>query len=146
MKFILGIDPGRTGGLAIVGAEHAEAHKMPSSERDLYDLLGILAYNFQPHAILEKVHSSPQMGVKSAFTFGQGKGALIMGLTACQISFEEVVPNKWQKALSCQSKGDKNVTKRKAQQLFPDIKITHAIADALLIAEYGRRNLTSRKE
>jgi len=31
------------------------------------------------------------------------------------------------------------VSKRKAQELFPAIKITHAIADALLIAEYGRR-------
>jgi hypothetical protein len=39
------------------------------------------------------------------------------------------------------SKGDKNVTKRRAQQLFPQLKVTHAIADALLIAEYGRRVL-----
>jgi hypothetical protein len=37
------------------------------------------------------------------------------------------------------SKGDKNVTKRKAQELFPSLKITHATADALLIAEYLRR-------
>jgi hypothetical protein len=37
------------------------------------------------------------------------------------------------------TKGDKNITKRKAQELFPEIKITHAIADSLLIAEYGRR-------
>jgi len=35
--------------------------------------------------------------------------------------------------------GDKNVSKRRAQELFPEIKITHAIADALLIAEYARR-------
>jgi hypothetical protein len=31
------------------------------------------------------------------------------------------------------------VSKRKAQELFPGIKVTHAIADALLIAEYNRR-------
>jgi hypothetical protein len=56
-----------------------------------------------------------------------------------KIPFEEVSPVKWQKVMGCLSKGDKNVTKAAAQRLFPDIKITHAIADALLIAEYGRR-------
>jgi len=28
-----------------------------------------------------------------------------------------------------------------AQQLFPQLKITHSIADAVLLAEYGRRTL-----
>jgi hypothetical protein len=41
--------------------------------------------------------------------------------------------------MSCLTKGDKNVTKSRAQELFPEVKVTHAIADALLIAEYGRR-------
>ncbi len=45
---------------------------------------------------------------------------------------------RWQKEMGCLTKGDKNVTKRRAQELFPTLKITHAIADALLIAEYGR--------
>jgi len=40
--------------------------------------------------------------------------------------------------LGCLSKGDKNVTKAKAQEQFPNIKVTHATADALLIALYGR--------
>jgi hypothetical protein len=41
-----------------------------------------------------------------------------------------------------QSKGAKmpwDFTKAKAQELFPHLKITHATADACLIAEYGRR-------
>ena len=33
---------------------------------------------------------------------------------------------------------DKNVTKNRAQQLWPTIKVTHAIADALLLGEYCR--------
>jgi len=41
--------------------------------------------------------------------------------------------------MGCMTKGDKNVSKRKAQELFPSMKVTHASADALLIAEYGRR-------
>jgi hypothetical protein len=43
----------------------------------------------------------------------------------------------WQKALGCLTKGDKNITKRKAQEMFPGIKVTHATADSLLIAHYG---------
>jgi hypothetical protein len=41
--------------------------------------------------------------------------------------------------MRCLTKGDKNVSKARAQELFPALKITHATADALLIAEYGRR-------
>ena len=138
-KIYIGIDPGKSGGISVVTDNLAIAHKMPQSEKDLYVLLKEISTQGGCFAALEKVHSSPQMGVKSAFTFGQGKGSLIMALTALGIPFEEVRPQVWQKALGCMSKGDKNVTKRKAQQLFPDVKITHAIADALLIGEYARR-------
>jgi hypothetical protein len=62
-----------------------------------------------------------------------------MALTAASIPFERVRPQAWQKALACMTKGDKNVSKRRAQELFPSMKITHAIADSLLIAEYNRR-------
>jgi hypothetical protein len=41
--------------------------------------------------------------------------------------------------MQCLTGGDKNISKRRAQELFPSLKITHAVADALLIAEYGRR-------
>jgi hypothetical protein len=36
------------------------------------------------------------------------------------------------------TRGDKNVSKRRAQEIFPMIKVTHSVADALLIAEYNR--------
>jgi hypothetical protein len=62
-----------------------------------------------------------------------------MALTAAGIPFERVRPQVWQKAMSCMTGGDKNVSKRKAQELFPAIKCTHATSDALLIAEFGRR-------
>jgi hypothetical protein len=44
--------------------------------------------------------------------------------------------------MGCLTKGDKNVSKSRAQELFPSIKVTHAIADALLIAEHNRRTAT----
>jgi len=89
--------------------------------------------------VLEKVHATPQMGVTSAFSFGGAYRACRMALTASQTPFDEISPFKWQRRLECLSGGDKNVTKARAQQLFPDVKVTHAIADALLLAEWGRR-------
>lgn len=137
----IGIDPGLSGGIAVIDEGNPFAYPMPETERDLFELLENVVYNSgaAPVARIEVVHSSPQMGVKSAFTFGSGYGGLRMALIALKIQFEGVRPQAWQKALGCLTKGDKNVSKRKAQELFPSLKVTHAIADALLIAEYCRR-------
>jgi Holliday junction resolvasome RuvABC endonuclease subunit len=141
MARYLGIDPGVTGGIAILRDDGTvvETYRMPATERDLLDLLAPWPKGYQTYAVLERVSASPQMGVVSAFTFGRGYGALLMALTAAYIPFDQVTPQTWQKALGCLSKGEKNITKRRAQQLFPDVKVTHAIADALLLAEFGRR-------
>lgn len=89
----------------------------------------------------------PGQGVSSTFKFGQHYGMLRMALIAASIGFETVAPGVWQRAIGCLSGGDKKVTRAKAQEMFPSVHIvgrgdkapTHAIADALLIAEYGRR-------
>ena len=137
----IGVDPGKNGGISFIFHTDPVAYKIPETNADLVELLR----NIQEmsggncFACLERVSSSPQMGVVSAFTFGQGYGALQMALTACGIPFELVSPAVWQREMKCLSRGDKNVTKRRAQELFPTIKISHAIADSLLIAEYCRR-------
>lgn len=141
----IGIDPGKSGGIAVIDDNgHAYAHKMPETDRDTLDALREVkrcanAENIQIRAALEKVHAMPGQGVTSSFTFGQGYGALKMALAALEIPYTEVTPQKWQGAIGCMTKGDKNVSKAKAQAMFPEIKITHAIADALLIAEWCRR-------
>jgi len=140
MKLYIGIDPGLSGGVAFVPESGTPwAHKMPETDRDLIDLLRDSIRDMEARATLELVHSSPQMGVKSAFTFGEGYGRLQMALTALGVPYERVRPQAWQKAMGCLTKGDKNVSKRRAQELFPTLKVTHAIADALLIAEFLKR-------
>ena len=148
----IGIDPGVNGGIAFLSddgeARGIGAIKMPATDRDILDELRKRkepnSTRLIAHAYLERVSAgvfgtARRMGVSSAFTFGGGYRALQMALTAEGIPFDLVSPLKWQNAMGCRSHGDKNVTKRRAQQLFPMIKVTHAIADALLIAEYGRR-------
>jgi crossover junction endodeoxyribonuclease RuvC len=140
----IGIDPGKSGGLVAIHPDgEVEAWKMPATERDIWSFFGDFNRSLgrlpPVFAAIEKVHSMPGQGVASCFAFGMGYGGLRMALIAAGIPFETVTPQKWQKALGCLSKGDKNVTKARAQELFPAIKVTHAIADALLIAEYCRR-------
>lgn len=152
LMLFIGVDPGVSGGIACID-DHAVVHgtfKMPETDRDLWDLLDEIdsRWHHPPvpvRAVLEKVNPGvfgrpgAKMGVVSAFTFGGNYRALKMALTAADIPFDEVLPVKWQTELSCRSRGDKNITKARAQQLYPQVKVTHAIADALLLAEYGRR-------
>jgi len=149
-KTIIGCDPGKNGGIAWITDGKACVEKMPDTLKDLWELFQSIMHDGKPaerlqkachgfKAYIEQVSSSPQMGVVSAFSFGQGYGNLEMALTAAGIPFERVRPQVWQKALGCMSKGQKNVTKAKAQELFPHMKITHNVADALLIATYGTK-------
>jgi Holliday junction resolvasome RuvABC endonuclease subunit len=140
----IGIDPGKNGGIAWIDDRGKPCvEKMPDTLKDLWELIQSIEHSDSGFrnckAYIEQVHSSPQMGVVSAFSFGNGYGHLEMALTAAGIPFERVRPQVWQKAMGCMSKGDKNVTKRKAQELYPQLKVTHATADALLIATYGTR-------
>lgn len=151
-RIYIGLDPGTGGGLAALTADGKVVHaqRMPETPRDVLDALRFMCpAPERARAVLEFVRSSPQMGVVSAFTFGCGYGGLRMALAAVGIAYEEATPQKWRKALGCSSQRKKfgerdateakNVTKAKAQQLFPFAKVTHAVADALLIAEYARR-------
>jgi hypothetical protein len=139
VKRVIGIDPGKGGGIAILGGESPEVHKMPETVGDLVDLLRSIAASGATLAYVERVSTSPQMGVVSAGTFMRGLGNIEAACQALGIRLEWVAPGVWQREMKCLTKGDKNVSKRRAQELFPTLKITHAIADALLIAEYGLR-------
>ena len=144
MRIYVGVDPGVNGGIGVISGSGSYALKMPETAKDIYEIFFEIrqhadAENASIKACLEFVSASPQMGVVSSFSFGRGYGNLEMALTAAGIPFERVRPQVWQKSLGCMTKGDKNVSKRKAQELFPQLKITHATADAILLAEFGRR-------
>jgi crossover junction endodeoxyribonuclease RuvC len=143
MTYTLGIDPGGSGGAAII-SDDARAYEAFSftnaTEMDIHDKIKEFSLICQ-NAFIEAVHSMPGQGVASTFKFGRSYGFIRGCVIACNIPLHDVSPIKWQTLIGCRSGGDKNITKAKAQVLFPKIKITHATADALLIAEYGRRVL-----
>jgi crossover junction endodeoxyribonuclease RuvC len=146
-RITIGIDPGANGAIAWIDERGKSCvEKMPDTLQDLWELVCDIT-NFPRSTIdgrkykayIEQVSSSPQMGVVSSFSFGRGYGNLEMALTAAGIAFERVRPQVWQKAMGCMTKGNKNISKQKAQELFPDKKVIHATADALLIALYGTK-------
>ena len=146
-KTWMGIDPGKSGSIVIID-ENREAvaiYKMPEDASELLEI-------FEKHsdvsfAILERVHGMPGMGGTQMFTFGKNYGHIEMALLSKKIPFETVTPQKWMKSMELGTKkfGEtktqwKNHLKAQAVRLFPKVKITLAIADALLIAEYCKRN------
>lgn len=143
MMLFMGVDVGKHGGMAVIDQHGTvlKAERLPETDTDLLELLFWVDREcplMPRRAVLEKVHATPQMGVTSAFSFGGSYRACRMALAAARIPFTEVSPMKWQRRLECLSSGDKRITKERAQQLFPDVKVTHYISDALLLAEYCR--------
>jgi crossover junction endodeoxyribonuclease RuvC len=153
---IIGIDPGASGGIADIFTNappiEVSAEKLPKTEADTFKLIRQVSGDFKVlgwdlTCYIEKVHSMPGQGVSSTFKFGMNYGFLRGCLVSLGIPFVDVTPQKWQRAVGIHKIKDetntakKNRHKQLAQQLFPQLakKITHATADALLIAEYGRR-------
>jgi crossover junction endodeoxyribonuclease RuvC len=140
----LGIDPGASGGAALIDEDYKviSVMKFAATERDISDWFLEQVPHPDVVAAIERVGAMPKQGVASSFKFGQSYGFLRAMLIAFGIRFEAVTPGKWQRELGCLSRGQKNVTKAKAQETFPGVKCTHAISDALLLAMYARRRIS----
>lgn len=139
----IGIDPGSSGAIVALGEQGAVIGLFKLADATDYEILEALK-RMSPKGLdvigmIERVHTMPGQGVVSAGKFMGSYYALKMALAATRIPYDNPTPQTWQRAMSCLSGGDKNITKDRAQALFPSVKVTHAIADALLIAEYCRR-------
>lgn len=146
----VGIDPGKNGGIvAIKDGRVKLAVKMPDTLAGIWNTISdARGFLEDCRVFIEEVHAMPGQGVTSMFNFGYHYGGLVMALTLTDVmsrgssstfTFAQVQPQVWQRVMNCRTKGNKDVTKRLAQKLFPKLTVTHAIADALLIAEYNRR-------
>lgn len=148
----IGIDPGVSGGIAIIDQDShpVSVLSMPDTEHDTW--LAIKAIDENGEAIIEQLGGMPRgedgkakQSPTTMLTMGRNYGGLRMALVARGIRFDEVLPVRWQKLFGLikhpgeTKTAKKNRHKAKAQQLFPAVKVTHAIADALLLAEYLRR-------
>lgn len=152
MSAVIGCDPGTRGGVAVLRTDGTPSWVFafrPEMTRGDFKLAmrtaaAELDYAGGHVGFLEKVGYRPGDGGKGEFTFGRAYGWCEMGLAMANVDVRDVLPMMWQSRLECLTGGDKNVSKRRAAELWPQMKMTHAIADALLIAEYGRRVLAGK--
>ena len=137
---IIGIDPGKGGGVCALDGDKAEAWNCPDTYYEMARLVErIKRKNKTTVACIEKVHAMPRDGVASSFKFGANYGAWVGILSALNIGFTEVTPHKWQKhfgTMPKEKKSRKHRLKELAQQMFPSTKPTLKTADAILIAKY----------
>jgi len=144
----IGIDPGLDGAVAILWASgKIGLYRTPTikvGSRRQYrvgEMEGIFwAIKQNSFAILESVHSMPKQGVASSFSFGRGFGLWEGILAALGIPYQLVAPQTWKAVMLRDMPKDKNAAKLQAARLWPELgKLTHGEAEALLMAEYGRR-------
>jgi len=148
MGHIIGIDPGASGGAAVIHGTtgSVETIRLTETAADIVAFLDAIRASGDCFAHLERVNAFPGQGVSSSFKFGMSYGRCQGWLDALGIPYDLVTPQTWQKGLRIAKRGkveSKTDFKRRlrgdAQRLFPDIGVGLATADAILIAEYGRR-------
>lgn len=148
MKAVLGVDPGLRGGIALLHGDGRIGGVWSlgdcNAPWELVDTVRTVTRALRLaggcQAYLEKVGYIPGDGGKGLATFMRLVGILEGAFLALGVEVIEVYPQLWQAKLECLSRGDKNVTKARAKALFPEYeRMTHAVADALLIAAYGQQ-------
>ena len=148
MKHYFGIDPGKSGAICAINSD-GKAWVVVKTDKSYEDIWHELWYascvKGECFAAIESVNAMPGQGVASTFKFGESFGMLLGLLAATDIEYIKVRPTVWCKEFVLKKKKDesntdwKNRHKKLAQELFPSVDVTHATADALLIAEYCRR-------
>lgn len=159
MPVVVGIDPGNSGAIAFLDTDLCSLRivDMPTFEFettkkrvtiDPYSIVAEMQHSALHHVYMEEVYSSPQMGVVSAFNFGEGKGKILGIVAALGIPVTSVKPARWKKDMKVPA--DKKATVQRASQLFPGAAaafkgprggIFDGRAEAALLALYGALEL-----
>jgi len=156
---ILGIDPGLSGALAwIDGTRVVDLADMPvwevmrggkrKREVDVHGLVRLMQSHRAEACYFEQVGGMEGDGPAAAFQFGRAAGAAEAIAKASGARFEMVAPHVWKKAMGLIGTA-KDQSRAKATALFPAraddlaLKKHDGRAEAILLAEYGRRQLHS---
>jgi hypothetical protein len=141
---IIACDPGWSGAFVTIYG----VHSMPSTPNDIVDLLGVLMVGSSV-LVIEQVGGFAGKGQPGSamFRFGENFGLVIGAAIALGYRVERVTPQKWIKAHGLGTRGAltkaewKRKLKSKAQELYPNLKVTLETADALLILDAKVRGL-----
>ncbi len=150
MYYIIGIDPGKHGAVAVVDASKSSLvavfdTPLTGKGYDKWAMMLILRTHHLPEQTM--VYIEKQSGFQrdshgASFTTGFGYGIWITLLDLLQIPYKEVLPRVWQKRMGVSKNcyGDtKKVSLKLAKANFPeaDFGKKDGRSDAALIAIYG---------
>ena len=152
---IVGIDPGKTGAIAVVNERICAVVDTPvfgtrSRPGDLNPdgMISVLRSMEPHHVFIEIQQAMPKQGVSSTFQTGFGYGLWVGLITGLGVPWTAVRANTWKGAmLKGLDKTDKNASRVVASRLFPQLAADlsrvsdHGRAEALLIAAYGQREM-----
>ena len=169
-KSWIGIDPGKLGFIAAMSDDELTFYSISDhSDLEIADFIGQYKSR-QCHVVIEDVHAVFGSSAGATFEFGKIKGFLVGLLVAHKIPYTLVQPKEWQGEIwtnadmvvshkKVKRKDGKEINRKEtdtkatsinaAQRLFPSVdfrrsercrKIDDNKVDALLMAEYARRN------
>jgi hypothetical protein len=150
VQYLISIDPGKTGAMAVFNTTTGQPialESFPLTKEGQIDLIRLNAmvtpFKDNAIAILEKIHGYG-MGVTSALNYGINSGAWLGVLAANGIYSATVEARDWKKAMGLSS--DKEQSLEMAKALYPAMshllkrKKDHDRAEALLIGTYWLRH------
>ena len=151
---VIGIDPGKSGGVAgIPGADSewapAWAEEVPTcgKEIDGHELARKLREIAPEMVIVEKAQAMPKQGVTSMFNYGRGFGLILGVLEGLAIPYRLVTPQAWKNKVLAGTPKDKSAAENYVRKAYPTIDLSpgkkrtphDGMADAACIADYGIR-------
>ncbi len=153
---ILGIDPGLSGAISLVGSQGlVDMQDMPVMPRSaggtvkqqvnaagLYSLIRGLMNGHDKNEFIvffERVNAMPKQGSASTFSLGHTAGIIEGVISATGLSHEIITPQSWKKHFKLTA--DKDAARALAQRYYPSASLArkkdHNRAESLLIARYG---------
>ena len=149
MSFILAIDPGVTGALALYDPalrDRVGIYDMPivGGDVDPHQLVAIMGKYDISHAFIERVHPRPKEGVSSVWRFASAYTTVCVVVKLCNVPLVLVTPGRWKKALNLKGGPEgKEQSRARAIETFPycsshfSRKKDHNRAEAALLAVYA---------
>jgi hypothetical protein len=156
MITIVGVDPGLSGAFVSITGDRIDVLPMPVAGKEI-DVAEIVSWfkkvvDDTVYVYIEAVHSMPKQGVSSSFKFGFVTGIVHGIVRTLDYPMFLVTPQAWKKEMLAGTDKTKQASIDFCRRAFPDVSLFRTprsktyddgIADALLIAEYGRRKQLS---
>ena len=150
---VLGIDPGLSGGVAVVRSIPGQRPQLMEASDilctgekakrrvDVIPMMEWIRQHNPDHAVIERAQAMPDQGASSGFIYGRAVGALEAIIEGLLIPHTVIESTAWKKAHGL-TKTSKEDSRQRALKLFPGVpwfarKLDHNRAEAALMAWFG---------